>query len=61
MLRDAYYKVVARDLDRVKHLKKDSNPELYKEIYEMFIDLNARQEAIKPVLPLVVNGKEICI
>lgn len=59
MLRDAYYKVVARDLDRVKHLKKDNNPELYKEIYEMFIDLNARQEAIKPVLPLVVNGKEI--
>lgn len=59
MLRDAYYKVVARDLDKIKHLKKDDNPELYKEIYETFADLNARQEAIKPVLPLIVNGKTI--
>ena len=59
MLRDAYYKVVARDLDKIKHLKKDDNPELYREIYETFIDLNARQEAIKPVLPLIVNGKTI--
>lgn len=59
MLRDAYYKVVERDLNTIKHLKKDNNPELFTEIYELYLDLDARQEAIKPVLPLVVNGKTI--
>jgi len=59
MLQDAYYKVVERDLNTLDHLKKDNNPELNQEIYETYIDLNNRQEAIKPVLPLVVNGKTI--
>ena len=59
MLQDAYYKVVERDLNNIKHLKKDKNPELYREIYETYIDLDGRQEAIKPVLPLFVNGKNI--
>lgn len=59
MLRDAYNKAVERDLNTIKHLKKDNNPELYREIYELYIGLNVRQEAIKPVLPLVVNGKNI--
>ena len=59
MLQDAYYKVVERDLNNIKHLKKDKNPELYRDIYETYIDLDGRQEAIKPVLPLFVNGKNI--
>lgn len=59
MLRDAYYKVIERDLNTIKHLKKDNNPEFFTEIHELYLDLNARQEAIKPVLPLVVNGKII--
>lgn len=59
MLQDAYYKVVERDLNTIKHLKKDNNPELLKDVYEIYMDLNARQESIKPILPLVVNGKTI--
>ncbi|TJY36044.1 hypothetical protein [Pontimicrobium aquaticum] len=59
MLRDAYNKAVERDLNTIKHLKKDNNPELYRKIYELYLDLNTRQESIKPVLPLVVNGKNI--
>lgn len=59
MLQDAYYKAEDRDLSTIAHLKKDSNPELLREIYERYLDLNARQEAIKPILPLRVNGKEI--
>ncbi len=59
MLQDAYYKAEDRDLNTITHLKKDSNPELYREIYERYLDLNARQEAIKPILPLRVNGKDI--
>ncbi len=59
MLQDAYYKVVERDLKRIEHLKKDNNPESLKPIYNLYLDLNARQEAIKPILPLNVNGKDI--
>ncbi len=59
MLRDAYYKAIERDLNTINHLQKDNNPELYTEIHELFLDLDARQEAIKPVMPLLVNGKAI--
>ncbi|MFD1162032.1 MULTISPECIES: hypothetical protein [Hwangdonia] len=59
MLQDAYYKAEDRDLNTINHLKKDNNPELYREIYERYLDLNARQEVIKPILPLQVNGKDI--
>jgi len=59
MLEDAYYKVVERDLKTIEHLKKDGNPEQYKAIYEIYADLDARQDAIKPVLPLKIGNKSI--
>ncbi|MEZ4792103.1 MAG: hypothetical protein R2783_01080 [Gelidibacter sp.] len=59
MLEDAYYKAVERDLNAINHLKKDGNPEHYKAIYDIYMDLNARQEAIKPVLPLQIGGKTL--
>ncbi|SEQ58285.1 hypothetical protein SAMN05421824_2032 [Hyunsoonleella jejuensis] len=59
VLHDAYHKVVERDLNTIEHLKKDNNPETFKDIFEMYVDLDARQEAIKPLLPLYANGKKI--
>lgn len=59
MLRDGFYKAVERDLADVKFLKKENNPDQYRELYEIFIDLDARQNSIKPLLPLVVDGKKI--
>jgi len=59
MLEDAFYKAVDRDLNDIKHLKKDGNPEHYKTIYEIYLDMNARQEAIKPVLPLQIGNKTL--
>ena len=57
MLEDAFYKVVERDLRTISHLEKDGNPEQYKFIYELYINLKARQEAIKPYLPLKIGNK----
>ncbi len=59
MLKDAYEKVLEEDLAQIAHLKQDGNPELYKTIYESYADLEARQNAIKRVMPLKVNGKTI--
>lgn len=59
MLEDAYYKVLEEDLQSIEHLKKDGNPEQYKAIYEMYVDLDKRQNAIKRVLPLKINGKNL--
>jgi len=59
MLKEAYDKVLKEDLAQIEHLKKDGNPELYKTIYERYADLEARQNAIKHVMPLKINGKTI--
>lgn len=57
MLEDAYYKAVERDLKDINNLKKDGNKEQYKTVYEIYTDLDARQEAIKPILPLKIGNK----
>ena len=59
MLEDAYQKVMERDLNSIEHLKKDGNPEQFKTIYSIYMNLNARQEAIKPILPLKIDGKNV--
>jgi hypothetical protein len=59
MLEDAYYKVLEEDLQDLEHLKKDGNPEHYKTIYNIYLDLRERQNAIKRVLPLKINGKTL--
>lgn len=59
MLENAYYKVLEEDLQNIAHLKKDGNPEQYKTIYEIYLDLDARQNAIKRVMPLQINGSTL--
>lgn len=59
MLQDAYIKAVDRDLNSIKFLEKDNNPEHYQDIFETFRALNNRQEAIKPLMPLQIDGKTI--
>lgn len=61
MLEDAYYKVLEEDLQTITHLKKDGNPEQYKTIYNIYLDLEARQNAIKRVMPLQINGKILAL
>ncbi len=59
LLQDAYYKAVENDLTTIKNLKKDNNPELFSDTYETYVRLDSRQESIKPVLPLTINGKNV--
>jgi hypothetical protein len=59
LLEDAYRKANARDLDAIAGLKASNNPEYYKRIYETYIALEDRQEAVRPLLPLYVDGKEV--
>lgn len=59
MLHDAYHKVTERDLDNIAQLQLDGNPEYYSDIYELYINLDNRQQAIKPLLPLKVKGKPV--
>ncbi len=59
MLKDAYSKAAKRDLNAISFLKKDNNPENFLPIYDTYVSLNNRQELIKPLLPLNINGKAI--
>jgi hypothetical protein len=59
LLEDAYYKAKERDLNSIAGLKASNNPEYYQRIYETYVDLDRRQELIKPLLPLLVNSKEV--
>ncbi|WP_054850745.1 hypothetical protein [Olleya sp. ITB9] len=59
MLQDAFYKVVEQDHTNLNHLTKDGNPELYETIYNTYLDLNSRQNAIKRVLPLQIGGQNL--
>ncbi len=59
LLQDAFQKAVDNDLTTIKHLKKDKNPDLFEDIYEAYTRLNRRQESIKPLLPLALNGKSV--
>ncbi|MDO7173328.1 hypothetical protein [Mariniflexile sp. AS56] len=59
MLQEAYNKANERDLTDINFLKKDNNPENYLHIYDMYLVLKNRQELIKPLLPLAINGKTV--
>lgn len=56
-LQNAFAKVVERDINTINKFKQDNNPEYLKNIYETYLALDKRQEAIKPLLPLYANGK----
>ncbi len=59
MLEDAFNKAVERDLNNINFLKKDANPANYVSLYQAYVNLNKRQERIKPILPLYINNREV--
>lgn len=59
MLRDAFHKANERDLVNIRSWKRTANPEWYKKIYETYTGMQARQNKLKPLMPLQVDGKNI--
>ena len=59
MLQEAYNKAVDRDLNAISNLKIGDNPEYYKDIFNIYVNLHNRQEALKPVLPLRIGRKQL--
>ena len=52
MLEDAFVKATQRDLENIEHLIKDKNPANFESILNLYLDLQNRQNEIKPLLPL---------
>jgi hypothetical protein len=52
MLEEAFAKARERDLSNINGWFKDANPQNLEKIYETYVQLNNRQEMIRPLLPL---------
>lgn len=52
LLEEAFAKAKERDLNTVNLLVKEANPAQLERIYTTYLQLNQRQEKIKPLLPL---------
>ncbi|MFV8328032.1 hypothetical protein [Flavobacterium sp. ZS1P14] len=52
LLEEAFAKAKERDLNTINLLVKEANPAQLEKIYTTYMQLNNRQEKIKPILPL---------
>jgi hypothetical protein len=52
LLEEAFAKAKERDLRNINGWFKDANPQNLEKIYTTYVQLNARQEKIRPLLPL---------
>ena len=59
MLNEAYLKANQRDLANIEYMKMDNNPENHINIYDTYAAISDRQERIRPLLPLYVDGKKV--
>ena len=54
MLESAFAKANQRDLERIDFLTKDGNEAQLEDVYNLYQQLNSRQEKVKPILPLYI-------
>lgn len=59
LLDKAYKLANDRDLDRVKYLKLEGNPNSWDEVLMLYSSLKARQSKVQKVLPLNLHGRTI--
>ena len=58
LLEDAFAKAKERDNRDISNLVRDANPQNLEQIFNIYKILNARQEKIRPLLPLKVHNRE---
>jgi len=58
LLEEAFAKAKERDNRDISFLVKDANPQKLEQILTIYKNLNARQEKIRPLLPLKLNNRE---
>ncbi len=60
LLEEAFAKAKERDLNDINAMFKDANPRNLEKIYNTYVQLNYRQEQIRPLLPLKLlkEGRE---
>ncbi|MFV8372327.1 hypothetical protein [Flavobacterium sp. LB2P74] len=54
LLEEAFAKAKERDLNAINLSAKDANPAQLEKMYNTYLQLNSRQEKIKPLLPLKI-------
>jgi hypothetical protein len=59
MLDKAYKLANERDLDRIKYLKTENNPDTWDEMLNLYSALKNRQASVKRVLPLHIGNETI--
>jgi hypothetical protein len=59
LLDKAYTLANERDLDRIKYLRIEGNPNSWDEVLSLYSTLKYRQNSVKRVMPLQVNGRTI--
>ena len=59
MLEEAFAKAVKRDLATVDFLKNEKKPANAEKIYDLYFNLQERQEIIKPLLPLYLSENRV--
>lgn len=59
LLKKAYDKAQQRDLEGVKYLKKEGRAGNSVEVFKIYQTIKERQDKIKPLLPLYVEGREV--
>ena len=52
LIEDAFAKAKEKDLNEIEFLEKEANPNKIERLYNLYSQLNARQEKIKPLLPM---------
>ncbi len=59
ILDKAYRLANERDLARIRFLKTENNPDNWDEIYMLYSRLNNRQNMVRPVMPLNIDGRTV--
>lgn len=59
VLKEAYTKAVEADLNEIANLKNSNSPESLKTVYGKYLNLDLRQDEVRLLLPLYVEGNEV--